>query len=441
MNNSQRKLLTEILRTQSVSRQTKRMRNLMRVRLEEAGMHVEMRDRQIFARKGRKSPVPFIVAHSDTVYPIVPNENYRIAWDFNSGSVKYYAEDPKEKKRRGIGGDDKCGLFVALQIAQNMNDVGVIITTDEEIGCVGAKRVKKEDLEDASVLIQADRRGGTDAVKRISGFDISGEDWQEHVETSVKSHGYTWHTWGANTDVFAMQGTEAASVSAVNLSAGYHLPHTENDWIDEEQLENAFELALALAEKSREVKWAHKIERHVHRTTHYSQANSFMFASSRIFALDMEEYGYHGSHLVRGINHLDNWREYRHDVKTGMALAENGDGRIFLAGGSIFLSKEEIEEGVRLANKTPYGFTSHLRDVVARVPAICSVASCVNEAYTLHCVLAEWMCDEHIQSCMRERGETMATEFTSERTQKLIQSSQLILRGQDGWDGDHFYGH
>lgn len=254
MKTVQRERLLAILDIQAQTGKTSRIRAHMRKALEEAGMSVQKRDRQLFAWKGNiNEPVPVFVAHSDTVHQIVAPEKYTLGMYTDKGDIIYHAFDPTTRKWRGVGGDDKCGLWVALEAAHALSNVGVIITIDEESGCQGAKLLTPEDSAHASVLIQADRRGNDDAVRKTFSGTLSGADWQDHVGKSVLAHGYDWCNFGSSTDVAAMK----RAVSAVNLSAGYHSPHSPNEYVSETDLENCLELALVLAELSGRQKWEH----------------------------------------------------------------------------------------------------------------------------------------------------------------------------------------
>jgi hypothetical protein len=254
MRMDRRERLISILEIQSQTGKTSRIRAFMRKALEEAGMTVQKRDRQLFAWKGDvNEPVPVFVAHSDTVHAIVAPEKYAVGMYTDKGDIIYHAFDPTTRKWRGVGGDDKCGLWVALEAAHALPNVGVIITIDEESGCKGARLLTPEDSAHASILIQADRRGNDDAVRKTFSGTLSGDDWQEHVKDDVLAHGYDWCNFGASTDVAAMK----RAVSAVNLSAGYHSPHSPYEYVSETDVENALELALALAEKSGRKKLDH----------------------------------------------------------------------------------------------------------------------------------------------------------------------------------------
>lgn len=248
-----RALLFDLLSVQSKSRNQGRMIQFMQEKLTEFGMEVVRAGEQLYARKGnREVYVPYFVAHADTVHGIVPDDQYRVtALLATDGDIIYRAYDPTTGLSRGVGGDDKCGLYACLYAAQNMDDVGVLVTVDEEIGCVGAGLVHEELLIRPGCMIQLDRRGNGDAVDAIGG-PICSDEWKAAMSPVIAHYGYKW-TFGAITDV----GTLAHDMrlSAINLSAGYFNPHGADEYVSETDLEFAIELAIDIAYTAGNEEW------------------------------------------------------------------------------------------------------------------------------------------------------------------------------------------
>lgn len=253
MRRHDRELLLRILAVQSYSRDQEAMTGLMVELLVEAGMDVVVHDGQVYGRKGDTSlAVPYFVAHQDTVHRVVPEEHYQVTSMMTmDGDIRYRAIDPTTGDPRGVGGDDKCGLYACVIAAQSLDNVGVLITRDEEIGCVGASMTLEELLIRPGCFIQLDRRGNDDAVYNIGG-PISSQAWMDEMEPILAQYGYAW-SYGSITDVGTL--SEMMLLSAVNLSAGYWRPHSENEYISETDLEIATELALHIAEVAGNQVW------------------------------------------------------------------------------------------------------------------------------------------------------------------------------------------
>lgn len=462
MRQPQRARLLRLLDTQSQSGNTRRMRGVMREMLEDAGMEVRTVNQQLFARKGSAEHVPFIVAHADTVHKIQPRDKYRISYDMKNGEVIHHAYDPTTNRSRGVGGDDKCGLWLAQEMARNLENCAVVITVDEEIGCVGARRVTPAQLQDATVLIQGDRRGNDDAVVRANGINIASEEWQDHVRSNIRDHGYRYCTYGSSTDVAAMHDTKSALVSAVNLSAGYHAPHTDAEYVRESELENAYELAMKLAERSMSQRWEHTAARHVytHSSAHGNEYVTPFFADwfgNTAYALQK---GFHATHLVRDVSRnrptLPKWKYNQQERRT-----ESADGKyvcVFLLGGVLIYTVDDLMDVHRrivesgnapklatwqsdapqlIVNRYLSGYLEH--SMQSDGGPICGLVDGCNEpAKVFHSFILRWGCDTHIEQAMKERGE----EYLSPRPASDMSITQI--RMLDDWpldDGEYNWYH
>lgn len=248
-----RKLLYELLNVQSVSYDQGDMIAFMQIHLEAAGMRVIEADGQLYARKGNENAfAPYFVAHADTVHKIVDEKNYAIRTVMTTdGDIVYSAFDPQTGQARGVGGDDKCGLFACLIAAQEMENVGVFIAIDEEVGCKGSRKAHEELFIRPGCFIQLDRRGNGDAVSEIGG-PIASQDWVEAMTPVIENWGYRW-VRGAITDVGEL--CPMMYLSGINLSAGYHSPHGPNEWVSETDLETSIDLALDIAVLAGDHEW------------------------------------------------------------------------------------------------------------------------------------------------------------------------------------------
>jgi hypothetical protein len=157
-----------------------------------------------------------VVAHTDSVDQ---NKGDDVEAIFRQGGLIHSV-----RRLRPIGGDDKVGVAIALVIAEFAPEISVLLLADEEGGCDGAKAV---DIPQHVLAVECDRRGSCDLVDRILQQDL--------MDYSVKSHmkGILPHrnvTTGSNTDVKELVSRELA-LNAVNLSCGYHKPHTSDEFV------------------------------------------------------------------------------------------------------------------------------------------------------------------------------------------------------------------
>lgn len=177
--------------------------------LKEKGYNPIFRDGFIFA-KG-ETPV-MLVAHMDTVHKSEVKEIYVS----DCGNIT---------SPQGIGGDDRCGIFMITQLLQYKPYV--LFTEDEEIGGVGAKKFaaayEKKEIEEINVkyLIELDRKGCNDMVF----YDCDNSEF----ETYIGSFGWDCR-WGTYSDISTI--APVIGVAAVNLSSGYYKAHTTEEIIN-----------------------------------------------------------------------------------------------------------------------------------------------------------------------------------------------------------------
>lgn len=196
----------------------------------------------IYVTKGESDTYPCVVAHMDTVHSIT-NRGTLIAIEPVPGCITGFNTDTMEQS--GIGGDDKCGIYAALRALISLPACKAAFFIDEEVGCVGSHQADMKFFKDCRFILQADRRGGSDWVTNISG-PLGSAEFQTAVAPFLISFGYA-PVHGAMSDVMALRDG-GVGVSCANMSAGYHAPHTPNEWIDVEQLENCVNMIVAICE-------------------------------------------------------------------------------------------------------------------------------------------------------------------------------------------------
>ncbi len=190
---------------------------------------------------------PVLVAHLDTVHDITGHLTlHRLG-------RRLYAMDSQEVHQIGVGGDDKCGIVAAIAVAERLPAFRLLFVVDEETGCEGSRHIDLAHVADASLILQADRRGSTDFVHRIGSLDLQSAEFRAAVKPLLKSRGYS-PACGMMTDVEALVD-RGAGVCAANLSAGYHNPHTSREYVDLDQLDNCAGLMLDICQQLGAKRW------------------------------------------------------------------------------------------------------------------------------------------------------------------------------------------
>src|SRR4030095_13029915 len=153
-----RGLFIETLWVQSHSGRVERMIAHVVATARRYGAQVEVKDGNVYATKGRADLYPCIVAHTDTVHRIVPDDEYHLAYD-GAHDELWFAYNPKTRCFTGVGGDDKVGVFVALDMLRTHKVVKAAFFRDEENGCQGARHGDLDFFVDCAFVLECDRRG------------------------------------------------------------------------------------------------------------------------------------------------------------------------------------------------------------------------------------------------------------------------------------------
>ena len=147
-----------------------------------------------------------LVAHADTVFKTPPKEFY-----YDKDKNVMWSPD-------GLGADDRAGIFAIMKIVALGQLPHVIITTDEESGCIGANKLAakvKTFPAPLKFMIQLDRRNNKDAVY----YDCDNKEFEEFI-----THFGFETNLGSFTDISIL--APAWKVAAVNFSIGYQDEHS-----------------------------------------------------------------------------------------------------------------------------------------------------------------------------------------------------------------------
>lgn len=172
-----------------------------------------------------KGDVPvLLVAHMDTVHKERCTSIVKIGDKFSSP--------------QGIGGDDRCGVFIIANLVKKYH-CSVVLLEDEEIGTVGARKFAKTDYIknlDVNFMIEFDRKGNNDAVF----YSCDNKDFTDYV---LEHTGYKL-AFGSFTDISVLM--PESKLCGVNLSCGYYNPHTTSEYVNYDEMLDTIEAAKAL---------------------------------------------------------------------------------------------------------------------------------------------------------------------------------------------------
>ncbi len=221
--------LIEVLAVQSHSRHDALMREYLINECTADGVEVFDDGINIYVTKG-VAPYPCVIAHMDTVHHIAEDLTPIVL------NGKITGMNATTMTQTGIGGDDKVGIYVALQMLRQYDNIKLFFPSDEEIGCVGSSQVDKKFFDNVTFALQCDRRGNTDFVTDASGVVLSSKAFQKAVLPILTQFGYKF-SHGAMTDVMELK-EQGIGVSMANMSCGYYNPHSDNEYVDIKDVEN-----------------------------------------------------------------------------------------------------------------------------------------------------------------------------------------------------------
>ena len=179
-----------------------------------------------------KGNVPILLtAHMDTVH----KENCKDIYNKSKGVLT---------SPQGIGGDDRCGIYMTLAIIEQMSareeKPYVLFCEDEEVGGIGSNKFVNskhiDDLKEMLFLIELDRANANDLVF----YDDDNQDFHRWCE---KVTGYK-ETWGSFSDISHL--CPVCGVSGVNVSCGYYKAHTKEEYVVVREMERSIDRVIDL---------------------------------------------------------------------------------------------------------------------------------------------------------------------------------------------------
>ena len=177
-----------------------------------------------------KGTLPYLVtAHMDTVHK-VQCERYTI----HKYKGKHRIQSPV-----GIGGGDRCGIYMIVRMVLDGYRPSILFCEDEEIGSIGAGKFCKTkyiDNLDVHYMIELDRANSRDAVF----YDCDNKEFTNYILTNS---GYE-EANGSWSDICEL--SEASGIASVNFSCGYYKAHTVQEYVIFEEMQNTLKMVEKL---------------------------------------------------------------------------------------------------------------------------------------------------------------------------------------------------
>lgn len=172
-----------------------------------------------------------LTAHMDTVHKELVKNYY-----------EYYEKETDHhiiSSPQGIGGDDRCGIYMILEIIKE-HKPSILFCEDEEIGGIGSRKFCKTEfimeLSELNYLIELDRANGEDVVF----YDCGNPEFTNFI---LENTGYG-EALGSFSDISNL--SPECMIASVNLSCGYYNAHTTSEYVIMEEMLNTIKVVKEL---------------------------------------------------------------------------------------------------------------------------------------------------------------------------------------------------
>ena len=188
---------------------------------------------------------PCVVSHIDTLHfnqkELVEKNERLVIFEKEDRLTAYH---PTTGEETGIGGDDKCGVFVCLSLLDDLPVLKATFFVEEEIGMLGSKEAIPDFFEDVGYAIQFDAPSANWITEICSGVKILDEEFKKKVAPVLKEGGYTNFSTDPFTDV--NQLAQKFDFNCLNLGCGYYQQHSVKEYVVIEEVKKSLEMGKLL---------------------------------------------------------------------------------------------------------------------------------------------------------------------------------------------------
>ena len=195
-----------------------------------------------------------VMAHMDTVHfdqdELVDEKRMLSIIESStvSGGLVLQAINPKTNTITGIGGDDKAGVAICLDIILKTDKIIGGFFVEEEIGCNGSQEMDVKVLENVGYAIAFDAPTDNWCSYISNGVPLFDKEFYSDLKPLLEEFNVTnLRSSDPFTDVHLVPGT--LGVNSFNVFAGYYNMHSPNEYVVVKDTEKGRDLGLAIIEK------------------------------------------------------------------------------------------------------------------------------------------------------------------------------------------------
>ena len=190
---------------------------------------------------------PCVVAHMDTVqtaqeYFITKKQKLQVIESINDYGNIFILDNLLPM---GIGGDDKAGVAIALDIISQKDKIMGAFFVEEEIGCRGAKNLDINMFNDVAYVMEFDAPSDN-WISRVSwGVHLFNDCFYGKIKPLLKKYRQTRINYDDPfTDIQEIK--KKIPVNCINIFAGYQKQHTNFEFVVIEHAQKAAHLGIDL---------------------------------------------------------------------------------------------------------------------------------------------------------------------------------------------------
>jgi hypothetical protein len=241
--------LKEVLEIPSYSGMEDRVVNFIIDFCDKHGLKWEVDDyNNVYVTKGKIKKgefYPCVVAHTDTVHfdqkdMILNNEKIKIIEKPFEGKTKLMGWCESTDSPTGIGGDDKVGVYICLNMLLEFDTIKAAFFVEEEIGMRGSKQADPDFFKNVGYAIQFDGPTRNWFSKTLMGKNLWNEEFLTDVKPLLENYNVDNFSIDPFTDV--LQLVQKFGFCCSVFPTGYYNQHSKYEYVIPEETEECYQL-------------------------------------------------------------------------------------------------------------------------------------------------------------------------------------------------------
>ena len=212
---------------------------------------------------------PCITVHLDTVH----KDNIQLIKNHKNIPIiiEKYNKITKIYSNKGIGGDNKCGIIIALSLLKQSKLLKVALFVSEEKNLYGSNNLFKPFFRDIGYVISFDSPGRNNGAYACNGLKLFSYNFYfKEIKNICDRYKCHYFNNEPNTDIVNIK--RITNVECMIFGGGFYNPHSKNEYIILEDVKHAIKLGYSLIKNLKNKKYTFFNEEYVE----YKHLNEMM---------------------------------------------------------------------------------------------------------------------------------------------------------------------